>query len=120
DALKPVMELFTELSAKSAAGMVSFIEGLDFTDFTAAVPIVVDGIRNILALFDQIGTIAKRAWESVFPSDNSGTKVLTNIATAFKNFTEGLAIGGRQMGQFKRAFAGVLAVFDIAWMVIKG
>lgn len=119
-ALKPVIDLFTELSAASGEKTAAFINGLDFTDLTNGVSIAVEGIRNLLDLFGHIGKIAKLAWNSIFPSSGGPLTIITDIATAFKNFTETLKIGGAESDRLRSTFAGFFAILDIGWMIIKG
>lgn len=79
--------------------------------------LAIEAISNAFnALMDVVGVV-KSAFREIFPA-TTGAQLVT-ITQAIRDFTEKLKMGGTTSENLKRTFAGVFAVFDIGWMVIK-
>lgn len=74
-------------------------------------------IENAFKAVMAILTPIKQAFRQIFPATTG--QQLMNITTAIRMFTEKLIIGGQTADKIHRTFAGVFAVLDIGWTIIK-
>ena len=78
-------------------------------------------IDTIADAFDALGAIIKPikdAFHEIFPPASAAS--MLSFAKAIENLVENLYIGDTAAANLKRTFAGVFAVFDIGWQVVKG
>jgi tape measure domain-containing protein len=82
-----------------------------------------DGRNKLLADWKEMGGRThliegiKAAFRQIFPATSA--KQLLDITIAFREFAEGLKIGGETADKLKRTFAGVFAIFGIGWEIVK-
>lgn len=77
-------------------------------------------IQTIGNAFDALLSVLRpirQAFRDVFPPTTA--KQLIDIATAVRNFTQGLILGGQTAENLRRTFAGVFAIFGIGFDIIK-
>lgn len=128
-ALKPVMSLYADMTAKNAQRIVAFIDGLDFSDVTRGIAIFVTGLRFLFKAANAYLVPLKGAFNEVFPSAD-GAKTITNLATAFRNLMLRIQPGAETLERVRVAavafFSGIrigLAILKtfgrVAWDAIK-
>lgn len=79
---------------------------------------LIAGLGNVFtALFAVVKPLGQ-AFRDIFPASTAAQ--LANLTASFKNFTQGLIVGSETAGKLRRTFAGVFAIFGIAWEVVKG
>lgn len=74
---------------------------------------VTDAFHALLAVIKPI----QDAFRSIFPATTG--KQLAELTKNIASFLHGLQIGSTTADNLKRTFAGVFAVFDIGWQIIK-
>lgn len=77
----------------------------------------INAVKNTWEAFLRLVKPIKEAFSDIFPAV-SGEQLIA-ITKAIENFTEKLKMGENTANNVKRTFAGVFAIFDIGWMVIK-
>lgn len=80
---------------------------------SAAIEAIANAFKAVMAIIKPI----KDAFASVFPAVTA--KNLYDITVAIRDFTKSLIIGGTTANELKRTFAGVFAIFDIGFQIIK-
>jgi tape measure domain-containing protein len=80
--------------------------------------VLIQGISNVFNALIKVISIVRDAFREIFPPTTG--KDLYELTVAFRNFTNGLKIGGETADELKRTFAGVFAVLGIGWDIIKG
>lgn len=88
-------------------------EWVDLGGRDAAIKAISNAFTALMAIIKPI----KDAFRQIFPPATG--KQLLDITNAIKSFTEGLKIGSATADKLKRTFAGVFAIFGIAFEVIK-
>lgn len=78
---------------------------------------LIQGIVNVFHALTSVVKPIQDAFRSIFPPV-TGQK-LFNLTLAFENLTEKLKIGANTINEIKRTFAGVFAVLDIGWQIVK-
>lgn len=78
---------------------------------------VLKGLENIFNALVRVAKPISAAFREIFPAITA--KRLFEITTSFLNFTKTLKIGAGTTKEIKRTFAGLFAVFDIGWTVVK-
>jgi tape measure domain-containing protein len=79
---------------------------------------LIKGITNGVKAFASVIKPIHDAFREIFPATTG--KQLADLTKRFADFMAKLKIGSDTAGKLKRTFAGVFAVFGIAWDVIKG
>lgn len=79
---------------------------------------LIDGLSNAFKALMAVITPIGQAFRQIFPPVTLAA--LVNMTQAFERFTAGLIVGSETADKLKRTFAGVFAVFGIAWEVVKG
>ena len=74
---------------------------------------IVDGLHDIESVIKPI----KDGFTEIFPPATA--KSLMSITTAFADFMKKFKMGAEAANNLKRTFAGLFAVLDIGWQVIK-
>jgi tape measure domain-containing protein len=77
-------------------------------------------IKAIENAFTALGSVMKpigQAFREIFPPATA--KELASISFAIEKFTASLKVSSSTAGEIKRTFAGLFAVLDIGWQVIK-
>jgi len=77
----------------------------------------IDGIKNALKAVGAILKPIKDAFREIFPPATA--QELFDLTVAFDKFTKGLLISGSTADEIKRTFAGLFAIIDIGWTVLK-
>jgi len=78
---------------------------------------MIDSVKNAFNALMAVIKPIRDAFHQIFPPATG--KQLADITKAIRDFTAGLKIGGSTADKIKRAFAGVFAIFDIGWTIIK-
>lgn len=79
---------------------------------------LIKGITNGIKAFASVVKPIHDAFREIFPATTG--KQLADLTKRFADFMAKLKIGSDTAEKLKRTFAGVFAVFGIAWDVIKG
>lgn len=79
---------------------------------------LISGITNGVKAFASVIKPIHDAFREIFPATTG--KQLADLTKRFSDFMAKLKIGSDTAEKLKRTFAGVFAVFGIAWDVIKG
>jgi len=79
---------------------------------------LIKGITNVFQALVGVLKPVKDAFREIFPPTTG--KQLAEMTKSFRDFTERLKIGSDTAEKLKRTFAGVFAIFGLAWDVIKG
>lgn len=79
--------------------------------------LLIESIANAFHAVMDILTPIKEAFREIFPAKTG--RDLYNLTVALHNFTEGLKVSGSTQDNIKRTFAGLFAVLDIGWTVVK-
>lgn len=79
---------------------------------------LLEGLKNSWNGLMSVITPIKEAFREIFPKTTS--EQLANLTKSFRAFTEQLTASKGTIENIKSTFKGLFAVFDIAWMVIKG
>lgn len=79
---------------------------------------LIKGISNTVKALGSVIKPVTDAFREIFPPTTG--KQLADMSKAFRDFTAKLKIGSDTADKLKRTFAGVFAIFGIAWDVIKG
>lgn len=79
---------------------------------------LISGITNGVKAFASVIKPIHDAFREIFPATTG--KQLADMTKKFSDFMTHLKIGSETADKLKRTFAGVFAVFGIAWDVIKG
>ena len=116
-ALMPAIEAFAQFENVGSANMVKMLQGLDLSGLNLSIPPIVNAIKNILGALSGMFAPIKAAFQQIFPPTTA--KQIQGIALAIESFTQNLKMGGKTSENVKRTFAGVFALFDIGWTVLK-
>ena len=116
-ALMPAIKAFTEFENIGSANMVKMLKGLDLSGLSLSIPPIVNAIKNILAALKGMFAPIKNAFQEIFPPATA--KTIVDMAKAFESFTQNLKMGETTANNVRRTFAGVFAVFDIGWTILK-
>jgi phage-related protein len=117
-ALGPLMTAVNKMSQQLISGIIKTLGGLNFTNFTKAVPIVSAGLNNIWKFLVKIFDIGKLAFRDIFPK--TATSTILNIANAFKKFTDHLTMSTGTIAKVRSIFDGLFSILKIGWDIIKG
>jgi tape measure domain-containing protein len=79
---------------------------------------LIKGITNTVKALGSVIKPVTDAFREIFPPTTG--KQLADMSKTFRDFTAKLKIGSDTADKLKRTFAGVFAIFGIAWDVIKG
>lgn len=79
---------------------------------------LIQGIAASVGALSSVLKPIKNAFREIFPPTTG--KQLADFTKGFRDFAKSLIIGKDTADKLKRTFAGVFAVFGIAWDVIKG
>lgn len=118
NALKPLINVYNELSGISNDNLVKFIEGIDLAPLGEAMLHIADGARQAFRFLLEVLQPVKDAFATVFP--DSALKSLPAIAQAIQAFTYSLTVGEGAANGLQRTFQGLFAIFDIGFMIVKG
>lgn len=80
--------------------------------------VLIEGISNAFNALMSVLRPIKDAFREIFPAKTG--KDLFEMTKKFRDFTEKLKIGSETADKLRRVFAGVFAIFDFGWEVIKG
>jgi len=109
--LNTVMTTVFTSGVKSANDMLAGVKEL------GGIENVFEGLKNVvLSLLSIIKPIAK-AFDSIFPPKTK--QQLALLTKIFKDFTESLIIADSTGDKIRRTFAGLFAVIDIGWQLVK-
>lgn len=78
---------------------------------------LIDSVANAFNALISVIKPIKDAFRAIFPPTTG--KQLYDITTSIRDFTKGLKIGGETADNLRRTFAGLFAVLDIVWQVVK-
>ena len=96
------------LSAEDFANKMSQMSGREH---------IIQGLGNVFSALGSIFQQVGKAYREIFPPMTGDQ--LYSIAERFHKFTEGLKPTAEQLDQFKRAFKGIFAVFDIGKQALE-
>lgn len=116
-ALEPLFTIMGKLENQSSDGLVKFLKSLDFSKVSLVMPDITKGIRRMFKAAQAIIDPFKKAFAEVFPPATEAT--LLKLSSGFLRFTKGLILTKEASGNLKDTIAGVFAVFDIAFQVVK-
>jgi hypothetical protein len=116
-AIAPLVTAFTEITRIKADNLIKFINSIDFTDITEAMPKFAEGIKNIFSAISALILPIKEAFRDIFPKSAGGN--LQKIAEAFADFTAKLKIGGKTAESVKNIFRGIFAALTIGFEAVK-
>lgn len=131
--LQPVVALYEELASESAAGMENFLSGFAvknadgvletrgiLQDFINATGPFIQGIRNIRDAVNAFLKPIGDAFKKVFPAKDGPVTVLTDMATAFQKFTEGIKVSSEAASVLQNIFTGLFIIIKIVLSVVWG
>ena len=78
---------------------------------------MIAGVKNAFQALESVVKPIKDAFRQIFPPTTG--KQLADITKAIRDFLDKLKMGAETADKVKRLFAGVFAIFDIGWEVIK-
>jgi tape measure domain-containing protein len=78
---------------------------------------IIDAIKTAFQALMDVITPIRNAFREIFPATTG--KDLYNMSIAIHAFAQGLLISGKTADNIKRTFAGLFAVLDIGWQLIK-
>lgn len=107
-----VLNKFANASAASRNGVLR-----DWSEMNGRFYII-DGFKKGFEALISVLTPIKEAFRSIFPATTA--QDLINLSLAFWNFMGSLKIGKATAEDIKRTFAGLFAVLDIGWQIVKG
>jgi tape measure domain-containing protein len=81
---------------------------------TVLIEAISNAFNGLMSVLKPIG----QAFRQIFPAKTG--KDLLEMTKNFRDFTEKLKIGSETADKLRRVFAGVFAIFDFGWEVIKG
>lgn len=116
-ALQPLIGLVLEADRISTAGIISFLKGIDLTNFSNAITIVSRALGNIFNFLTIIKQQFVGAFRDIFPESN--ISILVYLAHALETFSEKLKMSWDTMDKVRSVFQGFFAILDIGWEVIK-
>ena len=117
-ALGPLMTIVNKMSQQLISGIIKTLAGLNFSNFTKAMPIIGAGLMNIWNFLKKIADIGKTAFRDIFPK--SSESIILNIANAFKKFTDHLTMSAGTVSKVRSIFDGLFSILKIGWDIIKG
>lgn len=79
---------------------------------------LIEGITNVFKALGSVAAPIKDAFRDIFPATTG--KQLADMTKNFAEFTKNLKIGDETAGKLRRTFAGVFAIFGIAFDIIGG
>lgn len=79
---------------------------------------LINGISNIFEAFGKVLHTVKDAWNSIFPKEGKGGKLVV-YSKAFEAFTQKLIMSRETMNKVYRTFKGLFALLDIGLNVVK-
>lgn len=79
--------------------------------------VIIKAISNAFQALVAVIKPIRDAFRQIFPATTG--KQLYEMSVAIRNFTAGLKIGGQTAENLRRTFAGVFALFDIGFTIIK-
>lgn len=79
---------------------------------------LIEGITNVFKALGSVAAPIKDAFRDIFPATTG--KQLADMTKNFAEFTKNLKIGDATAGKLRRTFAGVFAIFGIAFDIIGG
>lgn len=117
EALEPVISQLNAFGRGSTKGLIEFINAIDFTQAYKIVQPMLAIVKNLYqALKAFLGPI-KDAFVQIFPP--ASVDQISELLKAVQRFTASIKIGAESADRLRRVFAGVFAIFSIAWTVIK-
>jgi tape measure domain-containing protein len=117
EALKPVISRLTGFTGGKTKGLISFINGLDFSQLNQIFTPVMGTIQNIFQTISSFLGPIKDAFRQIFPP--ASVMEIAGIFTAIEAFTSTLRLSGETADNFRRTMAGVFAVLGIGWEIVK-
>lgn len=78
---------------------------------------IIQGLKNSVVALLKVLKPVSQAFEQIFPSKTK--EQLYAITQSFEKFTKGLIITEETSEKLRRTFAGLFAVVDIGWQVLK-
>jgi tape measure domain-containing protein len=79
--------------------------------------LLIDSIKNAFNALMDVLTPIKEAFREIFPPKTG--QDLYNLTVALHNFTEGLKVSEGTQKALKSTFAGLFAILDIGWTIVK-
>lgn len=79
---------------------------------------LIEGITNVFKALGSVAAPIKDAFRDIFPATTG--KQLADMTKNFAEFTKNLKVGDETAGKLRRTFAGVFAIFGIAFDIIGG
>lgn len=116
-ALLPLISAFGTFLNLNSDKLVTSLKSLDFTGLTKSIPSVLGIIKNVFSAIGAILAPIKNAFQEIFPP--GAGKPIEDIAKTIEVFSAKLIIGETTANNLRRTFAGVFAVFDIGWQILK-
>lgn len=105
-----------ELNEQLQNGSISMEEFMEKMTRKSGRELLIESFVNIFKALGNILKPIKQAFDDIFGINSNQ---LYSIIQSFHDFTSKLIITEETMDKLRRTFAGVFAVFDIAWTVIK-
>ena len=116
-ALVPLFQLWSDINRVSTDNLISFIDKIDFTDFTGGVAGLAEGFRNIFNFLQQLKGAFTDAFSAVFTPTNS--QILTNLGNGFADLTSKLKLSDKAVGILKTSFTVFMSVIKFVWETLK-
>src|SRR5690349_1739742 len=79
--------------------------------------VLLDAVKNAFQALIAVVTPIKDAFHEIFPPITA--QQLYNLTVSLRNFTSSLKISADTGMNLRRTFAGIFALFDIGWMIVK-
>jgi tape measure domain-containing protein len=117
-ALQPLINSFLWIGGSLTKGMIASLNNINLSSLTPIFEALGNSLTNVFYFLKQIGSVAKSAWNDIFPA-SLGVSILL-IAQGIERFTASLQLGGQAASQVKSIFQGFFSILDIAWAVLKG
>jgi tape measure domain-containing protein len=116
--LQPLITSFLGIKQSITTGLIDTFKNLNTTSWSFIFQSIGDSLKNVFDFLQQVGSIAKSAWDAIFPRD-LGVSILL-IVQGIERFTASLKMGGETADKVKSIFQGFFSILSIAWEIIKG
>lgn len=116
DGIYDLRGMVTSLDVSSIAGKIGDAIGMAAKLVISVAKTAWSGVKALYDIFKSVGSVAKEAFEEIFPKDESGTSFLwkiIGILSALKVRIDNFKMSEKTLEAIKSVFKGLFAVIDI-------
>lgn len=116
-ALQPFIDGLVKISGIGIEETIKFLKGLKFDGLKTDITVLSKGMVDLFHAVKMVAGIIGSAFQQIFPAGAANS--VSSIVSLFAQLAEWLEPLPKTADQLKRSFAGVFAIFDIVFNVVK-